>query len=419
MASSSPSGPNPTRLRDEILAGQRHASVSDLADDVSSFLDHSPFLRGRPWARAAKWTKRCPALAGMFAVATTALVVLALVQLHHLLALEATAEQAHFDECFDQLKQARATFDQFAQYRGDAVFHWNLATFFASDDAPSHMAEIRKAAIKALALVDQRGDARTAAGLSPYWNQREKEEVLAGSHQLLLMLADATANPGTTQPIASRRESLKAGLGILDRAAKAFPPTQPLHLCRARYLSQLGDEAKAHFESHMAAEVPPYRFGDHVLAGLEQCQRGETKVAAQSFQIALAQQPADFWSRCFLALCQLKLNHPAQAQANLTRCIAQRPDFMWSHLLRGLAYSGLNAFGTAEFDFAAALKIGSDSDVKYAAHLSRGLMRLRQNKRDAAIADLEEAIALKPEYLEARMTLAKLHHTETALVKSN
>ena len=188
------------------------------------------------------------------------------------------------------------------------------------------------------------------------------------------MLADATAIPGTTQSVASRRESLKAGLGILDRAAKAFSPTQAIHLRRARYLSQLGDETEALREWHRAADVTPNSVVDHALAGLEQCHRGETKVAARSFQMALAQEPADFWSRCFLAVCQLKLNLPAQAQGNLTRCIAERPDLMWTRLLRGLAYSDLNAFGTAEIEFAAALKIGSDSDVKYAAHLSRGLM---------------------------------------------
>ena len=294
-----------------------------------------------------------------------------------------------------------------------------FATFLASGDAPAHLEETRKAADKALELVNLSGETRTVPLLSPYWSQREKADVLAGSHQLLLMLADATANPGTAQLTAAQQQSLHAGLRILDRAAKTFPPTQAYHLRRARYLTGLGDEAEAFCELQRAAAVPSTSFVDHLLTGHEQYQRGETKAAAQSFQLALAQEPVDFWSRCLLGLCQLKLNRPAEAQANLTQCIAQKPDFMWTHLLRGLAYGELNAFGTAESDFAAALRLGCDPESSYAVHVSRGLMRFRQKKFVPAIDDLKEAITLKPEHFHARMTLAKLHQSQSAYDKSN
>ena len=183
MASFSPSGLTPTLDSYEIIAGQRQTRVLELADDVPRFLNDNPILalRERPWRRAGKWTKRRPALAGLTAVIGVAVAVLIIVQLHRALASETTYEQACFNERVDQLKQAHAAFDQFTQYRGDAVFHWSFATVLASGDAPSNLAEIRKAANKALALVDLCGDARTAPCVSPYWSRCEKAEVLAGS----------------------------------------------------------------------------------------------------------------------------------------------------------------------------------------------------------------------------------------------
>jgi len=404
--------------------GQRYASAFDLAEDLRRFLGDEPILarRAGPWERTAKWTKRRPALAGLLAVTAAALVILTLLHLRYGLALEATQDQARADERqeqFNRLQQARAAFREFTLHRGDALFHWCFATVLPNGDAPTDLNETTKAARKALALVDLDGAVQLTPRLSPYWSQREKAEVVAGCYQLFLVLADAAANPGTQQAEEFQRQCWRQGIDILDHAAKAFPPTQALHLQRARYLAQLGDHAEAQRELEKGAGVPPTSFVDHFLLGDERYQRGETRAAAQSFQTALLLEPTDFWSQYFLALCQLKLKRPAEAQAGLTACLAKRPDFIWPRLLRGLAYEQLNAFVDAESDFGAALKLGPTPDALYVLHVSRGLLRFRHRQFDKAIADLQEAIALRPDQLHARVTLAKLYQVQNEPDKSN
>jgi eukaryotic-like serine/threonine-protein kinase len=403
---------------------QRYATALDLAEDLRRFLGNEPIAARRAGLgeRTVKWTKRRPALAGLLAVASVAAVSLAVVNLRHGLALEATEDQARAaerQEQFERLQQARAAYRAFADYRGDALFHWSLAALFPDSDAPGQLSETRTAAHKALALVDLSRVEQTSPQLSPYWSQREKAEVVAGCYQLFLVLADATANPKTRQVPEAERESARQGLRVLDRAAKAFPPTQALHVRRARYLAQLGDEVNALRELRLGASMPPSTFSDHLLAGDEHYQRGDIQAAAQSFQTALVLEPSDFWSQCFLAICQLKLKHPAEAAAGLTKCVAQRPDFLWPRLLRGLAYGELNDFAAAEVDFAAALERRPTEDVRYVVHVSRGLLRFRRKQWDEAVIDLQDAIALKPHEFHARVSLAKVYQAHHQLDKSN
>jgi tetratricopeptide (TPR) repeat protein len=350
----------------------RYASALELAEELRRFVDHQPILARRVslWNRAVKWTKRRPAVAAMLAVAAVAALLVGLLHTRHQSISQAEADQARADERreqFDRLQQARTIYWEFTQVRGDALFHWSFATLLPNADSPANLDEARKAARKALVLVNGDGDSQTAPRFNPFWSQREKDDVAAGCYQLRVVL---------DEPGAWRR------------------------------LPQKTDGSAANFI-------------DYLLAGHGQQRGGDYQAAAHSFQMALGLEPADFWAQCFLALCQLKLKRPSEAQASLTKCVTQKPDFIWTRLLRGLAESELNEFDGARSDFDTALQLNPSEDARYVVQVSRGLLRFRQKQWDAAVADLQGAIALKPDQFHARVSLAKVYQVQKEWQKSN
>jgi tetratricopeptide (TPR) repeat protein len=269
------------------------------------------------------------------------------------------------------------------------------------------------AARKALELVNLDADAPSKPSLTPYWNQREKAEVIAGCYQLYFVLVEITADGGIQGHSFSETQCVNKALGLLDKTAQAFAQTRAYHLRRAGILTELGEYDKAQRERDSAARILPSTFLDFYLLGDEQYRHGEISAALHSFQAALTLEPADFWSQCFLGLCQLRLKRPASAQASFTGCLSQKREIVWPRILRGLSYMELDAFAAAEKDFATALEADLTSEACYIVHVSRGIMRFRQKKLNEAVVDLEQAIALMPQLLDARITLAKVRQAQS------
>ena len=291
---------------------ERYANALDLAEDLRRWQANEPILArvARPWERAWKWTRRRPAVAGLVAVAVAATIVLTTLSLRHELDLQATHDQARTRERreqLDQLKQARLAFRTFAAQRDYALRHWTLATVLTSTDIASHLAATKEAGRLALAVVGLSDSSESAPRLNPYWSDREKSEITAGCYQLLLILADTTAQSTPRQGASNREQNLRQAITMLDRAANIFRPTQAYHLQRTRYLMQLGDEDGSRQEVMLGVSATPSGYNDYLLLGDERYQRGEFAAAAQNFKQALVLAPDDFWSQCFLAVCNLRL----------------------------------------------------------------------------------------------------------------
>ncbi len=402
---------------------QRYASALDLAEDLRRLQANEPIL-ARPaglWERAVKWTQRRPAVAAVAAVTIAAAIVLTMANQRHGLDLQATEDQARAGERrvqLDRLEKARLAYRTFTKHRGDALFHWSLATVLTGSDTASHLAATTEAARLALAVVDLNDNSDSMPRLNPYWSSREKEEITAGCYQLFLVLADTTAQPTPRQSVLNHQQSLRQAISMLDRAAKSFQPTQAYHLRCARYLVQLGDEDDARREVKLGMGAAPSTFMDYLLLGDERYQRGEIEAAAQNFKRALVIAPNDFWSQCLLAVCNLRMQRPAEAEAGLSVCIAERPDFTYAWLLRGLAHAELKNFAAADSDYRAALQMHPDADAQYAIHVSRGLLSFQQKKYEEAVAQLRKAIELKPEQINSRVTLAKVYQAQGSLDKA-
>src|SRR5262249_31907100 len=159
------------------------------------------------------------------------------------------------------------------------------------------------------------GAAAAALAGNPHFTAAEKKEILDGSYALLLVWAEAVAQPLEAE---DRRQQAREALAILDRARQLRTPTQAYHLRRAGYLAWTEEKKEAEKELAQARALAPADAVDFFLLGDEAYQRKDLAQASACFQAALRSQPDHFWAEYFLAVCQLRLEQPDLAEASLT-----------------------------------------------------------------------------------------------------
>jgi eukaryotic-like serine/threonine-protein kinase len=400
----------------------RYATAYDLAEDLSRFLAGEP-IQARPpawWERTWKWARRRPAAAALAAFSSSAVIGLVSFTLWHSFQVEAARQEGG-----TRLLEARTRYQEFTQRRDDAVFHGMYP--FTDADAVENLKATRRAVRDALAAVHTTVEAETPPAPDPYLSDRENTDIRGGCYQLLLVLAEAISDPLPGQTSEAHRSQVHEALQILQRAAGMAPPTQAYHLRRSRYLLLLGDKAGAKRERSQAVRVKPSVAIDFFLLGDEWRRQGDLAQAVRSFQSALDLQPDDFWSRFFLTFCYLQRgiqnsayqSDLAGAEANLEKCLEQRPDFPWKYLLRSRLKEKRNDFSGAEADYQKLLALEPNEDARYLAYVNRGQMRFQQGKLDAAAADLEQAVRMKPEPFHAHLRLAWIYQKQRKFAESN
>jgi serine/threonine protein kinase/Flp pilus assembly protein TadD len=381
---------------------RRYATALDLADDLRRFLDGKP-IRQRPaafWEPAYKWARRRPAAAAWVMLAVIAFFGFAVGSMYYLQHHREWARQRALDG-----------YRQFTERRDDALFQGTLseAAGLTFSEQTATATAIRNAL--ALAGVDVNGPGGPPV-LDPYLRPAEKEDVTDSCYELLIALAGTLATPRAAQNPAQRQERLGEAMSVLDRAMRMRGPTRAYYLARKYLLQQQGDRDGAEAERQEAESLPPASASDFYLAAEQQSREGDTRQAIASIQQALRLRPNHFMAQCLLAISALKEKRAGEAQLGLTGCIAQRPLFAWTYLLRGQAFTQLKAFSDAESDFAAALNLDSSDLVRYAAHACRGEMWYQRGNLEQAAADLRQAIAVRPGEIQAHVTLAQTYRRQ-------
>jgi tetratricopeptide (TPR) repeat protein len=379
---------------------RRYPSAKELADDLERFRAGEPIQARRVSAteRLLKWMRRRRAVTALVLVSIAAVLSLA------------AGVGWHFRERHS-IEQSRHNYQQFLQSRDDALFYGIYGTLFTDTDAARNRSATDAVARKALALMNVAVEGQGQPVLDSTLSDSEKSEVLTGCYELLLLLADVAAAGLPEQELAAP-ERAKQALALLDRAAQLRPSTPAYHLRRARLLRQVGDEDGARQEQIRAETLPTAGAFDYFLRGQERFLQGEVEQGCVDFRAALAASPDDFWAQYYLAVGQLKLRRPTEAVACLTKCAKQRPDFIWTYLLRSYAYEQLGAFDDAEEDNLKALSLDPNEDASYLLHVQRGHMRLAQGNDAEAMADLQAAVALKPDRFNAYLELARAYQLQ-------
>jgi hypothetical protein len=301
---------------------RRYASALDLAEDLRAFSAHEP-IRARPvprWERCLRWVRRRPAalllvtLTLLAASLVTAATASAYAERQRLGGLRAEARdkvqqgRIAFDhrrwnevrallspvvpriqeepalaglsqEARQLLEPAeahlatQAHYDKFLHLRAEVLFE---AALVGGDGSPDRLRQIRGLVEQALAEVLERADAPAApppelraqpVAFNPLLTEEQAQEARQGCYDLLLVLADATAQCAPRDAPAVRSSRAWAALAVLDRAARLGLRTHAFHLRRAAYLGQAGDESEASAERARAAAHPLKTAFDHYLAG--------------------------------------------------------------------------------------------------------------------------------------------------------
>jgi serine/threonine protein kinase/tetratricopeptide (TPR) repeat protein len=317
--------------------------------------------------------------------------------------LLARADQLH--QQVSRQETDRACFEQFEQLRNDALFN---ATLFTGSDLASSIQETRSAALQALALYGVTLDNSNLPALdSPHLSEQEKTAILNGCYEMLLVLADAEAQSVSGQSDYQMHDQALKALRILDRAALLGLDSQALHLRRASYLARAGETEKADREHELARELEPSSSLDYFLVGIDHYRQGQWKQASSHFQSALQLQANHYWSQYYLSLCRLKTGQPDLAVAELTACLASRPDFPWFYLLRGSAHTELGRYDAAAADFTRAAALPLDDSARYGLLINQGVLNIRRGDPSQAVKDLTAAIALRPQLYQGHVNLAQ------------
>ena len=317
-------------------------------------------------------------------------------------------------------EDARDRLHEFLRLRDDALFQDTQLTGL---DATENVAVVRRSTVAALELFSadgQRPKPWALGRLPESLTEQEREDVVRGCYEMLMVLAEAVAQPLDGESSAAQaREALE----ILDRAALVLRlPTHAYYLRRAACLERAGDALGAKQERLTAERTQPDGAFDHFLTGLEQYKRGYMTQARRHFALALQAQPNHFWAQCLLANCDLNTRSASAdgARGYLTACLQSHPELPWLYLLRGFASGQMGSrasspleaaeyYAAALADYREALRRDSGGRYRYALLVNRGLVQLQSRKLDEAIADLDEAIALDPRQLSAYVTLAQIH----------
>jgi serine/threonine protein kinase/Tfp pilus assembly protein PilF len=227
------------------------------------------------------------------------------------------------------------------------------------------------------------------AGQGRFESPAQLARVAEGCYEVLLAWAEAEAGTGRARQALARLEVAEA----LGRAHGLEVP-RAFHVRRARYRARMGDRAGAEADARLAAGTRPRTALDHFLTGLDCWGQGNVSACAAACAQALVRRPDHFWAQCLRALCSLRSGRWETAQALFSGCIARRPDFLWARLQRGTACIelGKGEWPVAEDDLATVLARSKSPVLRYAALVNRGVLRLRQDRPAAALADLREAI---------------------------
>ncbi len=256
-----------------------------------------------------------------------------------------------------------------------------------------------------------------------------KAEIARGRIELLLVWAEALAQGGPGEdPKAGAAEAVR----VLELARDLGAPALAYRATLARCLLTKGDTEAAARHRAAADATPPADALDHLALGLER-HRGRDWIAAiAEFEQALRLEPDQFRAQLLLAVCQLQVRRPAQARANLTACLQRAPKSSFLYRLRGFAYGeegaekqkiareatprlaaleaeGEGRFADAEADYLKALDLSRDDEGRYAVLVNRGVLRVRSRRLDDAVADLREAVRLRPDQFAAYVPLGQAY----------
>jgi len=193
-------------------------------------------------------------------------------------------------------------------------------------------------------------------------------------------------------------EPLRAAIRKLPAYAPSYIDLAKAHLALNQY-----DAAAAILREGLSRDPDNFQFHSHL--GFIARARRDPVVARAEYERARALEPGDFDVRMNLSSVYRDAGEVARAIAEVEAALALRPGDADAHNQRGMLLGGAGRFGDAAAAFERASRLAPGNPQFW---FNLGLARYRAGDRTASAEALRRALAIKPEFGEARTLLAEV-----------
>jgi arylsulfatase A-like enzyme/tetratricopeptide (TPR) repeat protein len=203
----------------------------------------------------------------------------------------------------------------------------------------------------------------------------------------------------------ARLGRFQEAVGPLREAIRKMPAYTPSYLDLAKAYVALNryNDAAAVLNDGLARDPDNFQLHSHL--GYVARIRRDLDLARQHYERASALEPADFDVRMNLSSVYRDLGDTSHALAEVDAALRLRPDSGDAHNQRGMLLGGAGRFGDAEVAFERAAKLlPQDPQIWF----NLGLARFRAGNGKAAAEAVRRALALKPDFDDARNLLAAI-----------
>jgi serine/threonine protein kinase/predicted Zn-dependent protease len=269
----------------------------------------------------------------------------------------------------------------------------------------------------------------------PHLAPDEREAIQSQVYELALILAEARLHPPVDEADADRLARIEQGLGWLRRAEDAGLRSRTVEELKSRLHRQAGDVEKADTATAAAAALEPQTAWELVTVGeLLRQDDGRHLEALEWYRRALDRDPKYFLALYFTGVANLQHVQTVEVTPKggddvrgyltasltaFTSCLAERPDFAWPLLLRGVAQASLGEFDSAYDDFAraeAAIDTASgliDPELyRYGIAMNRGAVYLQQQRYREAEGEFLAARGLRPNLPDPLVNLSLVRRAQ-------
>lgn len=193
-------------------------------------------------------------------------------------------------------------------------------------------------------------------------------------------------------------EPLRAAIRKLPTYAPSYIDLAKAHLALNQY-----DAAAAILREGLSRDPDNFQFHSH-LAFVARARR-DPVVARAEYERARALEPGDFDVRMNLSSVYRDAGEVARAIAEVEAALALRPGDADAHNQRGMLLGGAGRFPDAAAAFERAARLAPGNAQVW---FNLGLARYRAGDRKASTDALRRALAIKPDFGDARTLLAEI-----------
>ncbi|HEU5117722.1 MAG TPA: tetratricopeptide repeat protein, partial [Isosphaeraceae bacterium] len=363
----------------------RYHRAGELAEDLRRFLDDRPLAHAPEPSlteSAAKWLRRHPEARSSTTIGLLAtFLIISVAGLTWFVAdqYEAQAEGYRRNQFASAFRECQILLNTSSGPRS----HWGRGLELANRE------------LRDFGLFNLDPGAPTSSAWQPAMphllesDRRALSEELA---ELILLKVRCEVALANGQSERKRRAVLTGALPWLDRAEVIDPePPSALYQERARLKAALGRSLEAAGDREKAAKRPPRTARDYYLLGTASASDGHLESAEAFLSRAVALDSRRFWAWFALGLCHFDQGRFAEAATDFAACTILAPTFAWPHLNRGLSLARLGRLTEAQAAYDQALAVNPDF---LQARIDRALCELELNMPKSAEQDLAHALRL-------------------------